>query len=92
MDYLARTNIPDELQGRAWGFIGFLSQIGYVVAYAVSGLAADGLGALTGKGVGRGAAIMVFISGVLLSVTALTLLRLSAIKELEKSDGGGVSG
>lgn len=83
MDYLARTNIPDELQGRAWGFIGFLSQIGYVVAYAVSGLAADGFGALTGKGVGRGAAIMIFISGVLLSVTALTLLRLSAIKELE---------
>ena len=44
MDYLCRTNIPDALQGRAWGFIGFLSQIGYVVAYAVSGLAADGLG------------------------------------------------
>ena len=88
MDYLARTNIPDELQGRAWGFIGFLSQIGYVVAYAVSGLAADGFGALTGKGVGRGAAIMIFISGVLLSVTALTLLRLSAIKELENSRVG----
>ncbi len=84
MDYLARTNIPDELQGRAWGFIGFLSQIGYVVAYAVSGLAADGLGSLSGKGVGRGAALMVLISGVLLAVTALTLLRFSAIKGLEK--------
>lgn len=91
MDYLARTNIPDELQGRAWGFIGFLSQIGYVVAYAVSGLAADGLGSLSRKGVGRGAALMVLISGVLLAVTALTLLRLSAIKGLEKSDEGGVS-
>ena len=90
MDYLARTNIPDELQGRAWGFIGFLSQIGYVVAYAVSGLAADGLGSLSGKGVGRGAAFMVLISGVLLTVTAVTLLRLSAIKELENG-GGGVS-
>ena len=84
MDYLARTNIPDELQGRAWGFIGFLSQIGYVVAYAVSGLAADGLGSLSGKGVGRGAALMVLIAGVLLAVTALTLLRLSTIKGLEK--------
>ena len=42
MDYLCRTNIPDALQGRAWGFIGFLSQLGYVLAYAVSGLAADG--------------------------------------------------
>jgi len=84
MDYMARTNIPDELQGRAWGFIGFLSQLGYVVAYSVSGVAADGLGAITGKGVGRGAAIMIFISGMLLTVTALTLLGLPRIKELEK--------
>jgi len=85
MDYLARTNIPDELQGRAWGFIGFLSQLGYVVAYTVSGVAADGLGSLTGKGVGRGAAIMILISGILLAITALTLLRLPKIKELESS-------
>lgn len=84
MDYLARTNIPDELQGRAWGFIGFLSQIGYVVAYAVSGLAADALGSLPGRGVGRGAAFMILISGILLTVTALTLLRLSEIKGLER--------
>ena len=41
LDYLVRTNIADELQGRAWGFIGFISQIGYVVAYALSGAAAD---------------------------------------------------
>ena len=85
MDYLARTNIPDELKGRAWGFIGFLSQLGYVVAYTVSGVAADGLGSLTGKGVGRGAAIMILISGILLAITALTLLRLPEIKELENS-------
>ena len=38
MDYLAGVNIPDELQGRAWWFIGFLSQIGYVIAYALLGL------------------------------------------------------
>ena len=84
MDYLCRTNIPDALQGRAWGFIGFLSQIGYVIAYAVSGLAADGLGSLSGMGVGRGAAFMIGISGVFLSLVAVTLLRFPAIKELEK--------
>ena len=84
MDYLCRTNIPDALQGRAWGFIGFLSQIGYVIAYAVSGLAADGLGSLSGMGVGRGAAFIIGISGVLLSLVAVTLLRFQAIKELEK--------
>lgn len=38
LDYLARSNIPDELQGRAWGFIGFLSQLGYVPAFAFAGL------------------------------------------------------
>lgn len=83
LDYLARTNIPDELQGRAWGFIGFLSQLGYVVAYGLSGVLADGLGMATGKGVGRGAAMMVLVSGVLLSITALTLLRFPDIKKLE---------
>ena len=84
MDYLCRTNIPDALQGRAWGFIGFLSQLGYVIAYAVSGLAADGLGSLSRMGVGRGAAFMIGISGILLSLVAVTLLRFPAIKELEK--------
>ena len=84
MDYLCRTNIPDALQGRAWGFIGFLSQMGYVLAYAVSGLAADGLGSLSGMGVGRGAAFMIGISGVFLSPVAVTFLRFPSIRELEK--------
>ncbi len=86
MDYLARTNIPDELQGRAWGFIGTLSQLGYIAAYTVSGVGADVLGEMTGKGVGRGAALMIFVSGILLSVTALTLLRLPDIRDLENHD------
>ena len=84
MDYLCRTNIPDALQGRAWGFVGFLSQMGYVLAYAVSGLAADGLGSLSGMGVGRGAAFMIGISGVFLSLVAVTFLRFPSIRELEK--------
>ena len=84
MDYLCRTNIPDALQGRAWGFIGFLSQMGYVLAYAVSGLAADGFGSLSGMGVGRGAAFMIGISSVFLSLVAVTFLRFPSIRELEK--------
>ncbi len=86
LDYLARTNITDELQGRAWGFIGFLSQLGYVIAYAISGIAADGIGILTGRGVGKGSAIMILFSGVLLSVTSLKLLRFPGIKGLEKHE------
>ena len=41
LDYLLRTNIENRLQGRAWGMIGLISQLGYVAAYAVSGLLAD---------------------------------------------------
>lgn len=83
LDYLVRTNIPDELQGRAWGVTGFLSQIGYVVAYAGAGAAADGIAAGFGLSVGRGAAIVVIISGVLLSVTALLLYPLKSVRALE---------
>lgn len=85
LDYLVRTNIPDELQGRAWGVIGFLSQIGYVVAYAGAGAAADGIAAGFDLGVGRGAAMVVIISGVLLSVTALLLYPQKSVRALEET-------
>ena len=84
LDYLARTNIPDDQQGRAWGFIGFLSQLGYVVAYGISGIAADGLGTLTGKGAGRGAALMIAVSGIMMVITAFALLGNESISSLEK--------
>ncbi len=83
LDYLIRTNIPDEAQGRAWGLIGFLSQSGYVVAYAVSGAAADALGKISGRGVGRGAALVVIIAGLCLAATALLILVSKSIKALE---------
>ncbi len=83
LDYLVRTNIPDELQGRAWGLIGFLSQIGYVVAFGVSGILSDLLGKALQIGVGRGAALVVEGSGVLLIIISLILLRLKSVKSLE---------
>ena len=83
LDFLARTNIPNELQGRAWGMIGFISQLGYVVAYGLSGIAADGIGALTGLGVGRGAAIVITISGISLSASALCIPMIKSVRELE---------
>ena len=72
LDYLTRTNIPDEVQGRVWGLVGFLSQIGYVIAYAVSGIAADELGHWSGYGVGRGSAIVIRMAGGLMSVIAVS--------------------
>ena len=84
LDYLIRTNIPDGAQGRAWGLIGFLSQLGYVVAYAVSGAAADALGRIGGRGVGRGAAAVVLLAGICLAVTAAAILFPKSIRRLEQ--------
>ncbi len=87
LDYLVRTNIPDELQGRAWGLIGFLSQIGYVVAYALSGVLADCAGKGLDIGVGRGAAVIIMISGVMLGIIGLSIMGIRSIRSLEHRTG-----
>ncbi len=84
LDYLVRTNIPDELQGRAWGFIGFLSQMGYVVAYSVGGILADYMAKVMCTNVGRGAGVVIIGSGICLIVTALAMSGMKSIKELSK--------
>ena len=86
LDYLVRTNIPDELQGRAWGFLGFISQLGYVAAYALSGVTADMVGSLTGKGVGTGSSITIIISGAALVVVALVMSGIKSIRTLEQHE------
>lgn len=83
LDFLVRTNIADELQGRAWGFIGFLSQIGYVAAYGFAGILADRIGEQFQVGVGRGAAAVIMASGVLLGIMALAVYPIKAVRELE---------
>lgn len=83
LDYLVRTNIADELQGRAWGFIGFLSQIGYVVAYGLVGVLADRIGDQFQIGVGRGAAAVIMVSGLLLGIMALAIYPIKAVRKLE---------
>ena len=92
LDFLVRTNIAAELQGRAWGFIGFLSQMGYVVAYGLAGVLADGLGERFQMGVGRGAAAVIMASGVLLSVLALAIYPIRAVRELENTASGSGEG
>lgn len=87
LDYLVRTNIPDELQGRAWGFIGFLSQMGYVVAYGTGGLLADLAAKVFRTDIGRGAGMVIIISGVCLSVVAVMLARIKSIQDLEMMNG-----
>ena len=84
LDYLMRTNIPEDAQGRAWGLIGFISQLGYVVAYALAGTAADTLGQIGGRGVGRGAALVVMIAGICMAATAAVILIPKNIRKLEQ--------
>lgn len=84
LDCLVRTNISDEMQGRAWGLIGFLSQTGYVAAYGTAGAAADGIAAGLGIGVGRGAAWVVIAAGVLLGLTAVILYLPKSVRTLEQ--------
>ena len=85
LDYLIRANIPTELQGRAWGFAGFISQLGYVIAYALCGVVADAIGNATGRGVGAGSSITIIGSGVCLVVVALLMSGFRQIKALEAS-------
>lgn len=84
LDYLVRVNIPDELQGRAWGVIGFLSQIGYVAAYGAAGATADGIAVRFQISVGRGAAWVVMAAGVLLGLTAAVLYMPKSVRGLER--------
>lgn len=86
LDYLVRINIAEELQGRAWGLIGFISQMGFVVAYALAGILADGIAVKSGLSVGRGAAIVVIISGVLLVLTAPGVFLTKSIRGLEEKN------
>ena len=85
LDYLVRTNIPDELQGRAWGFLGFISQLGYVAAYGLSGVTADLVGKVTGGGVGKGSAITITCAGICLIIVALVMSGIKKIRELENT-------
>ncbi|RCX18750.1 MFS transporter [Anaerobacterium chartisolvens] len=97
-DTLARLKIPNELQGRAWGFISVLSQAGYLVAYAVSGVLADyvfgpllmnggllaqSIGLFTGTGKGRGIGFMLIIAGLSVVATAVLVRKAKPLRNLE---------
>ncbi len=84
LDYLTRTNIDPDKQGRAWGLISFLSQIGYVAAYGGAGFLADKIAEVRKLSVGRGAAGVIMVSGLLLCLTAVILYQFKEVKELEE--------
>ena len=83
LDYLARTNIDADKQGRTWGLISFLSQIGYVVAYGTAGSLADCLAEIWHITVGRGSALVIMGAGVLLMATSSFLWMIGSVRSLE---------
>lgn len=98
-DVLIRRNIDNEKQGRAWGIIGIISQLGYVFAYALSGVLADyvfspalmpdGLlastvGRVIGTGSGRGVGLLFMVSGIFIVILAIVLSKVRSVKMLEK--------
>ena len=101
MDYLVRVNVSLAHQGKAWGLISLISQTGYVLAYALTGVAVDFIIKpflqkegdaskfafnIPGRGEGRAAALMIIIAAVFLMIIALTLPGKSEIRELEEEN------
>ena len=86
LDYLVRTNIDADKQGRAWGLISFLSQIGYVVAYGFAGMLADRIAVMRNITVGRGAAQVIMVSGFFLMIAAAVLYRFKSVRKLEENE------
>jgi MFS transporter, DHA3 family, macrolide efflux protein len=99
LDILVRQNIPNEAQGRAWGMIGLISQLGYVAANAIVGVLTDyvfdpalqggrllygTVGKVIGTGPGRGAALLILIGGVCMCALAPCIYRSPKIRALEK--------
>lgn len=99
-DVLIRMRIPNDVQGRAWGMISVITQLGFVMAYAVCGALADyvfgpmlmeggifagNIGQLIGTGEGRGIGFMVIIAGILMFVFAFIFGSKKNIYEIEGS-------
>jgi MFS family permease len=101
-EVLIRKNLANEVQGRAFGLISFITQMGYIFAYILSGVLADyvfepfmisssplalKVGSLIGAGAGRGIALLILIAGLILAVVGIVVSRLKSVKTLE----GGLS-
>ncbi|MGF6375944.1 DHA3 family macrolide efflux protein-like MFS transporter [Clostridiales Family XIII bacterium PM5-7] len=107
LDYLLRTNIDNSLQGRAWGIIGIVSQLGYVAAYMLCGVLADyiftpllvesgalagSIGKIIGVGSGRGTGLLIILAGILLCFIAIILYQNKSVRGLERDNNSLLDG
>lgn len=101
-DVLVRKNIANEKQGRVWGIIGILSQLGFIFAYSLAGFLADhvfnplmqeggvlasSVGQIIGTGPGRGIALLFIVAGLFVILLAIVTSRSKLIKSLEENPG-----
>jgi len=98
IEVLIRTSIANDKQGRAWGLISLISQLGYIVAYVFAGVLADyvfnpalkeggvladTVGRVIGTGETRGIGLLIMLSGLGLVITALLISRSQGLRALE---------
>lgn len=98
-DVLVRVRIPNELQGRVWGLISLITQMGTVVAYIISGVMADyvfepmfnkngilveNIGKIIGTGKGRGIGFMLILSGMGMLIMAIIIWKNREIREVSE--------
>ncbi len=100
IDVLIRKSITNDAQGRAWGLISLISQIGYVIAYCLSGVLSDyifnpalveggalanSVGKIIGTGETRGIGLLLIVAGAGMIVSAFVVSKSKTIRELENN-------
>lgn len=98
-EVLIRKNLANEVQGRAFGLISFVTQMGYIIAYILSGMLSDlifepfmsgnswfalEIGKIIGEGIGRGTALLILIVGLVLATLGIFVLGIRSLRMLEK--------
>ena len=98
-EVLIRKNLANEVQGRAFGLISFITQMGYIFAYILSGALSDyvfepfmrgnglfaiKIGKVIGAGAGRGIALLILIAGMALAIVGIVVSGLKSVKTLER--------
>ena len=98
IDFLIRKSVDNEKQGRVWGLISLISQLGFVIAYVLAGVLAqyvfnpalvDGgvlantVGKVIGTGETRGIGFLIMVAGLGLVITALIVSKSKSIREME---------
>jgi len=100
-EVLIRANLDNTVQGWAFGLIGLVTQMGYILAFIAAGILSDlifepfmlgssklaiQIGEIIGYGVGRGNALLIIITGIGLLVAGIVTARLKSVRTLEKKE------